>query len=226
MGAQLKKIAGTETQSIGSRSNPERKTLGLVWITCPYPVVAQGLEDSLKEAQVHVGHEPPEGEMPSSIIFCSNETEDIALEVKRLREIAPHVPILIFVLQVDLQIGRAALQAGVSGFIHSGMQPAQIVNAVSLASAGEVVIPKELLRGLVEEETPTGTAALTSRQREILALVAEGLTNAQIAQRLHLSEFTIKQHLRHAYKLLKVRNRTEAARLWSSRKDSEESSKT
>ena len=136
MGAQLKKIAGTETQSIGSRSNPERRTLGLVWITCSYPVVVRGLEDSLKEeAQVHVGYEPPERRMPSSIIFCTNEAEDIASEVKRLREIAPHVPILIFVLQVDLQIGRAALQAGVSGFIHSGMQPAQIVNAVSLASA-------------------------------------------------------------------------------------------
>ena len=94
------------------------------------------------------------------------------------------------------------------------MQPAQIVNAISLASSGEVVIPKELLRGLVvDEETPTGAAALTSRQREILSLVTKGLTNAQIAQQLYLSEFTIKQHLRHAYKLLKVKNRTQAAEL-------------
>ena len=76
MGAQLKKIAGTETHSIGSRSNPERRTLGLVWITCPYPVVVRGLEDSLKEeAQVHAGYEPPEGQMPSSIIFCTNDAE-------------------------------------------------------------------------------------------------------------------------------------------------------
>jgi DNA-binding NarL/FixJ family response regulator len=173
------------------------------------------LEEILEEgARVHVGHEPPAGETPSSIIFCTKEAGDVASEVKRLREIAPYTPILIFNLHVDLEIGKAAFQAGVHGFIHAKMQPAQIVNAISLASSGEVVIPKELLRGLVvEEETPTGTAALTSRQREILSLVTKGLTNAQIAQQLYLSEFTIKQHLRHAYKLLKVKNRTQAAEL-------------
>jgi DNA-binding CsgD family transcriptional regulator len=57
-------------------------------------------------------------------------------------------------------------------------------------------------------------AALSARQREILGLVVEGMSNAEIARRLFLSESTVKQHLRGAYKLLGASNRTEAARLF------------
>jgi DNA-binding CsgD family transcriptional regulator len=58
---------------------------------------------------------------------------------------------------------------------------------------------------------------LSSRQKEILGLVGEGLSNAQIAERLFLSESTIKQHLRAAHKVLGANNRTEAVRLIRSR---------
>jgi DNA-binding NarL/FixJ family response regulator len=54
---------------------------------------------------------------------------------------------------------------------------------------------------------------LSFRQRQILELVVEGLSNAEIAGRLYLAESTVKQHLRAAYKLLGVRSRTEAAKL-------------
>jgi DNA-binding NarL/FixJ family response regulator len=60
-------------------------------------------------------------------------------------------------------------------------------------------------------------ASLGTRQKEILGLVGEGLSNAQIAERLFLSESTIRQHLRAAYKVLGVNNRTEAVRLIRSR---------
>lgn len=197
----------------GSRA--ERKALGFVWIDCAYPVVTLGLEAILADyARIHVGPAAPEDESPTLIVLCPDEADALESAVGCLRESAPDVPVLIFGLRVDLHAGKAAFQAGARGFIHAGMQPTQIVNALSLARAGEVVIPGELLKGLMVEETPAGSETLTSRQREILALVAEGLTNAQIAQRLYLSEFTIKQHLRHAYKLLGVRNRTEAAKLF------------
>ena len=193
----------------------ERKALGLVWIACPYPVVTIGLENVLSEhARLYVGSEPPEDETPALIILCPEEGEGFVSDLEDLQETARDTPVLIFGLRVDLRAGKAAFQAGARGFIHIGMQPAQIVNALSLARAGEVVIPGELFQGLVVDETPTGSGTLTSRQQEILTLVAEGMTNAQIAQRLYLSEFTIKQHLRHAYKLLGVKNRTEAVKLF------------
>jgi DNA-binding NarL/FixJ family response regulator len=66
---------------------------------------------------------------------------------------------------------------------------------------------------LVTGEESADLNVLSHRQREILGLVAEGRSNAQIAAHLYLSESTIKQHLRAAYKALGVRNRGEAAQL-------------
>ena len=95
------------------------------------------------------------------------------------------------------------------------MGPEQIVRAVRRASEGKTVISEEMLEKLIaqEESTAEDLTVLTPRQREILGLVVEGLSNAQIAGRLFLTESTVKQHLRVAYKLLKVRNRIQAAKL-------------
>jgi DNA-binding NarL/FixJ family response regulator len=68
--------------------------------------------------------------------------------------------------------------------------------------------PRELLRYVLSEDAPANLGALSARQREILGYVVEGLSNAEIGRRLYLSESTIKQHLRAAYKLLGVSNRT------------------
>jgi DNA-binding NarL/FixJ family response regulator len=66
---------------------------------------------------------------------------------------------------------------------------------------------------LVDGESSANLDILSHRQRELLELVVEGFTNAQIAKRLFLSESTVKQHLRAAYKLLGMSNRTQAAKL-------------
>ena len=95
----------------------------------------------------------------------------------------------------------------------ASMEACQVVRAVDLAIKGVLVAPRKLLEYLVNEEF-VDTGSLPMRQREILTHVADGLTNAQIAERLNLSEFTIKQHLRHAYKVLRVKNRIEAADLF------------
>jgi DNA-binding CsgD family transcriptional regulator len=84
-----------------------------------------------------------------------------------------------------------------------------------VALRGEVVLPRGLLRLWVGEQRRPGPGiGLSARQREVLGLVAEGLSNAEIAGRLFLSESTVKQHLRAAYKALGVKNRREAAALW------------
>lgn len=192
----------------------EPKPLGLVWINCPHPVVAQGLAKILEtEAQIHCGQKPPARMAPSSVIFCSDRAEDPAQEVRHLQALVPNVPIVVFCFQLDLPLVRAALQAGARGFTHADMQPAQIIRTLSFVSAGEIVVPNEVLEDLVGGEARPTPAILSPRQREILKLVAEGLTNAQIGQRLSLSEITIKQHLRAAYKLLGVRNRVGAVML-------------
>ncbi len=189
------------------------QALGLVWIDGPYSVMTLGLEQALaKQAQVHVGREAPEG-VPSSIILCAGRVEDLPESVKRVQEVNPRASILVFGLNVDLPLARAAFRMGTRGFIHAEMTPDQVARAVTVAANGEPVAPRELLLHLVAHEEPVDLNILSARQREILKLVVDGLSNAEIAGRLYLSESTVKQHLRATYKLLGVKNRTEAARL-------------
>jgi DNA-binding NarL/FixJ family response regulator len=189
--------------------------LGLVWVDCPRSVVSTGLVRALeKRATVHQGLKPPR-DVPSCIILCANSHEGLSERVKFYQELnldAP--PIVVFSSQLNLPLARDSLQAGASGFVHAEMMPDQLVRALAAAVKGELVAPRELLGYVLIEDVPANLGSLSARQREILGHVVEGLSNAEIGRRLYLSESTIKQHLRAAYKLLGVSNRTEAANLF------------
>jgi DNA-binding NarL/FixJ family response regulator len=190
------------------------RPLGLVWINCPYPVVAIGLGQALgTQARVHVSRDAP-AEQPSCAILCMGDIEGLSESIKRVHRLNPEAPVLVFGLHIDLPLARAALRVGARGFIHAGMRPEQIVRAITVATNGELVAPRELLKLLIVYEDEVNLDVLSARQQEILELVVEGGSNAQIAKRLFLSESTVKQHLRAAYKLLGVNNRTEAARFF------------
>ena len=191
------------------------KPLGVVWVDCPHSLVSTGLVRALQErARIHQGPKPP-GDVPSCVILCANSHEGLSERVESYRELSPDAPpIVVIGPQLDLPLARDALQAGASGFVHAQMTPDQLLRAVAVAARGELAAPRELL-GYVLTKNPSGDlATLSVRQREILGYVVEGLSNAEIGRRLYLSESTIKQHLRAAYKLLGVRNRTEAANLF------------
>jgi len=194
------------------------RPLGLVWVDCPRSVVSAGLVRALeKRATVHQGLKPP-GDVPSCIILCANSHEGLSERVEYYQELNPNAPpIVVFGPQLDLPLARDALQAGASGFVHAEMMPDQLVRALAVAARGELVAPRELLRYVLSKDYSGDLAALSVRQREILGYVVEGLSNAEIGRRLYLSESTIKQHLRAAYKLLGVSNRTEAANLFRRR---------
>jgi DNA-binding NarL/FixJ family response regulator len=196
--------------------------LGLVWVKGAQRVPSLGLEKALGAgSRVHKGHEGPKAEAPSAVICCPDGPvggeggEAVAREVGEILAQAPNAAVLVFAPTPDLRLARAALKAGAVGLLHAGMPPEQILRALSVALRGEVVLPRGLLRLWVGEQRRPGPGiGLSARQREVLGLVAEGLSNAEIAGRLFLSESTVKQHLRAAYKALGVKNRREAAALW------------
>jgi DNA-binding NarL/FixJ family response regulator len=189
--------------------------LGLVWIDAPRSIVSAGLVRALeKRARVHQGLKPP-GDVPTCIVLFANSPEGLSDRVEFYRELSPDAPpVVVFSPQLDLPLAHSALQAGASGFVHAEMMPDQLVRALTAAKKGELVAPRELLRHVLTKDQSGDLAALSVRQREILGYVVEGLSNAEIGRRLYLSESTIKQHLRAAYKLLGVSNRTEAANLF------------
>ena len=196
-----------------SKSSLSPQLTQLVWIDCPYPVASIGLARILEEeVRVHVGEEPPE-EPPSVVIFGVGGVEGLLEGVEWVRAQSPKAVILIFGLSLDLSVARAALRARARGFIHASMTPEQIIRAVKVATEGKIVAPRQLLEYLISNEDVVDLSILSGRQREILELVDNGLTNAQIAKKLFLTESTIKQHLRSAFKALGVSNRIEAARV-------------
>jgi DNA-binding NarL/FixJ family response regulator len=194
------------------------RPLGLVWVDCPRSVVSAGLVRALeKRATVHQGLKPPR-DIPSCIVVCANSHEHLSERVTFYQELHPDAPpIVVFSPQLNLPLAHDALQAGASGFVHAEMMPDQLVRALAVATRGELVAPRELLRYVLTKDHPGDLDTLSVRQREILGYVVEGLSNAEIGRRLYLSESTIKQHLRAAYKLLGVSNRTEAANLFRRR---------
>ena len=190
------------------------KLLGLIWVVAPsYSITMAGLKEALEgKAEVRIGGESCAGS-PSCVMLYAGRLEEGWLEgMGRIRELYPDVPLLVLGSQLDLGLAFAALKNGADGFVHAQMDPAQVLRAVEVVQKGELAAPRGLLGYLLSQKEKPEIGELSARGREILELVVEGLSNAQIAGHLYLSESTIKQHLRSVYKVLGVSNRTEAAK--------------
>jgi DNA-binding NarL/FixJ family response regulator len=116
----------------------------------------------------------------------------------------------------------AALHAGASGFLLKSTQPAELINAIRVIAAGDALLAPSVTRRLVAEFTrrpppprpapppspPRGALpAITAREQEVLALIATGLSNSEIAEKLCISEATAKTHVGHLLTKLSARDR-------------------
>jgi DNA-binding NarL/FixJ family response regulator len=191
------------------------KPLGLVWVLTPsYSITMAGLKQVLEgKAEVKIGGESPTGSPSCVVLYAAGGMEESCLEgMGRIRELYPSVPLLVLGSKLDLGLAWATLKNGADGFVHAQMHPAQVLRAVEVVQKGELAAPRQLLGYFLSQKENPKIGELSARQQEIMELVVEGLSNAEIAGRLYLSESTIKQHLRAVYKVLGVRNRTEAAK--------------
>ncbi|WP_426705501.1 response regulator [Corynebacterium auriscanis] len=116
----------------------------------------------------------------------------------------------------------AALDAGAAGFLAKTAEPQQMIDAVHAVAAGQAYLTPSVTRQVIAQatgkhtparRTSAGAPGLTDREQEVLQLVAEGLTNKQIAQRLVISPATAKTHLARIMQKLGVSTRTQAAML-------------
>ncbi|MDG6105201.1 response regulator transcription factor [Dactylosporangium aurantiacum] len=136
---------------------------------------------------------------------------------RRILEASPHVRVLVLSMADDDDSVFAALRAGARGYVLKGARRVEIIRAVRVVADGEAIFGPAIATRLmgyfaaVDREPPAPTIpGLTQREHEILGFVAQHLTNPQIAQRLGLSQKTVRNHVSNIFAKLQVADRAHA----------------
>jgi DNA-binding NarL/FixJ family response regulator len=141
-----------------------------------------------------------------------------------VREAAPtaHVPKVLVLTTFDLdEYIVEALRAGASGFLLKDVPPDELVQAIRVVAAGDAIVAPSVTRRLLdrfaarmpsayEQPTPARLDRLTERELEVLRLIAKGMSNAEIAAKLVVSETTVKTHVGNVLTKLGLRDRVQA----------------
>jgi DNA-binding NarL/FixJ family response regulator len=131
------------------------------------------------------------------------------------------VPRVLILTTFDLdEYAFAAIKAGASGFLLKDVPPAELLTAIRAVHSGDAVVAPSTTRRLLdrfapmlpagEAPPPPNLAGLTDREREVLVLIAQGLSNSEIARQLVLSEATVKTHVGRILMKLELRDRVQA----------------
>jgi DNA-binding NarL/FixJ family response regulator len=130
--------------------------------------------------------------------------------ITRLREMCPEVRVLVLTtFDTDSDV-LPAIEAGATGYLLKDAPRDELLRAVRSAYRGESVLSPSVAGRLMGRVRRPADGMLSKREREVLALIADGTTNREAAKRLFVSEATIKTHLLHIYDKLGVRDRAAA----------------
>jgi NarL family two-component system response regulator LiaR len=139
---------------------------------------------------------------------------DGAAATRAIKKRCPEVQVIALTSFGDKELVQGALEAGAISYLLKNVSADDLAEAIRAAHGGLSTLAPEALQALVEtgQEPPPGRD-LTSREREVLALLVEGLTNREIAARLTVSLSTARAHVSHILSKLDVSNRAEAVAL-------------
>ena len=136
---------------------------------------------------------------------------------RRLCQVSPHSQVVVLTSYHDDEHVFPAIKAGARSYLLKDIGPAELADAVRAAARGEAVIHPRVAARLMQElrqgkgEGANPFAELSEREQEVLRLIAEGLSNADIAARLVVSEKTVKGHVSNILSKLHLADRTQAA---------------
>ena len=187
-----------------------------------YEIVLEGLRALLRpyEPQIRVVEldieADPQAAVDLTLFDTYGEADEIRQRVRGLAADPANGAIIVFSFSDDAALAGTYLRAGAQGFISKALPAGEIVRGIRAAARGERVmllqtsphaaVPAEL-------QWPGRDAGLTERESELLALLPTGMSNRELSEHLHVSENTIKSHLKRLFSKLDVRSRAQAAAL-------------
>ncbi len=191
-------------------------------ITClivdDHEVVREGLRLSLSRTpSIRVIGEAADGE--SALALAARRRPDVVImdvrmpgmdgleATKKLTEELPDVAVLIFTAYSERSLLGRGLESGAKGYVLKEAPQAMLVRAIERVAAGDSFVDPALMPAFLSKDS---TDMLTAREREILQLLADGMSNADVAGRLFISQETVKSHVRHILAKLEADTRTHA----------------
>ena len=132
--------------------------------------------------------------------------------LRRLRDAGSRARVLVITSFTDPAVSVPAVRAGAAGVIFKDVEPRDLASAIRSVHAGHTLLQPDVAAALMAPD-PAATSPLTARERDVLAEIAEGRSNREIARSLSLSEKTVKTHVSNVLMKLGVADRTQAALL-------------
>jgi DNA-binding NarL/FixJ family response regulator len=137
---------------------------------------------------------------------------------RRVRAAFPDVKVVMLTMHADQDVLASAIRAGASGYLVKDCSTEEIADAVRMTANGDTIISSQLAASMLDEvrrlDQPAGVEdddrVVTRREEEVLQLIADGCSTPEVAERLYISQKTVKNHLASIYQKLDARDRTQA----------------
>jgi NarL family two-component system response regulator LiaR len=197
-----------------------------VMIVDDHPIVRNGLEASLlADPDLELFGMAKSG--AEAMVLCKDSTPDVILmdlvmpdmdgleTTRAILDRHPQVKIIILTSFPEEDLVQRALQSGAIGYLLKNVSISTLSNAIRSAYSGQSTLSPEATEVLIQSKSKSQNLGndLSSRERQVLALVAEGLSNEEIAEQLVISPYTVKNHVSACISKLGANNRTQAVKI-------------